>query len=194
MSSLQERIDNLERDLLATPPRINAYHDLPFARFVYDPTEEWEARKHMRFLATRLENAGRNVHFISLARLMWAAVASTEGIEGIADEERQLGFARAQETVSTILSDEAFLPLPTTLCQQMDGFDPAIDVVFLARTGALAPAVYRCAKLLEAMHGRTMVPIILFYPGILEGESGPRFMGLPNRGDTGVYNYRVKTY
>jgi len=194
MLSLDERIEDLENDLLATPPRINAYHDLPFAIFRYDPSDEFEARKQMRFLATRVENAGRKIHFISLARLLWTAVEETEGVAAIADEERQLGFPRAQETVSTLLSDEAFMPLPDAVCERMEGFDPATDVVFLVRTAALSPAIYRCAKLLEQLHGRTMVPIILFYPGTLEGEASLRFMDLPDREQTGAYNYRVKIY
>lgn len=194
MSSLQERIENLENDLLATPARINAYHDLPFAIFRYDPADEFEARKQTRFLATRLENAGRKLHFVSLARLLWAAVEQTEGVAAIADEERQLGFPRAQETVSALLSDEAFMPLPNALCKCMESYDPAVDVVFLVRTAALSPAIYRCAKLLEQLHGRTMVPIILFYPGTLEGEASLRFMDLPDREQTGAYNYRVKIY
>jgi hypothetical protein len=194
MSSLEKRIEHLESDLLATPMRINAYHDLPFAILRYDPGDEFSARKQMRFLATRVENAGRKVHFISLGRLLWTAVEETEGIDAIADEERQLGFPRAQETVSTLLSDEAFTPLPDALCNQMEGLDPAIDVVFLVRTAALSPAIYRCAKLLDEMHGRTMVPIILFYPGTLEGESSLRYMDLPGREQTGAYNYRVMIY
>lgn len=194
MSSLPERVEDLKSDLLATPPRINAYHDLPFAIFRYDPADEFEARKQMRFLATRVENAGRKVHFVSLARLLWTAVEQTEGVTAIADEERQLGFRRAQETVSTLLSDEVFMPLPDALCELMEGFDPAVDVVFLVRTAALSPAIYRCAKLLEQLHGRTMVPILLFYPGTLEGEETLRFMDLPDREQTGAYNYRVKIY
>ena len=105
-----------------------------------------------------------------------------------------LGFARAEETVSTLLSDEAYTPLPAALHEQMKGYDPALDVVFLVRTACLSPAIYRCAKLLEEMHGRTMVPIILFYPGTLEGESTLRYMDLPDREQTGAYNYRVKIY
>jgi hypothetical protein len=55
MSSLKERIDLLENDLKAVPSRINVYHDLPFAILRYDPTDEWELRREVRLLATRLE-------------------------------------------------------------------------------------------------------------------------------------------
>jgi Domain of unknown function (DUF1788) len=134
------------------------------------------------------------VHIISVARLLWTAIDDTEGIDAIADEEQQFGFARAQETVSTLLSDDAFSPLPDAIEQRMQGMDPAVDAVFLFRVAALAPAIYRSAKLLDAMHGRTLVPIILFYAGPLDGEHSLRFMGLPERDQTGAYNYRVKIY
>ena len=194
MSLLQERIEILEKDLLADPPRISAYHDLPFAILHYDPASEFEARKQMSLFATRLQNAGKRVHVISVARMLWAAIRDTEGIEAIAEEEQQFGFARAQETVSILLSDNAFMPLPDQIAQRMQEMEPTVDVVFCVRIAALGPAIYRSAKLLDAMHGRTLVPIILFYPGTRDGESSLRFMDLSEREQTGAYNYRVKIY
>jgi hypothetical protein len=70
--------------------------------------------------------------------------------------------------------------------------DPALAVVLLVRVAALAPAIYRSANLLDAMHGRTLVPIMRFYPGPLDGEPSLRCMGLPEREPTGAYNSRVK--
>jgi hypothetical protein len=187
-------IEVLEKDLLANPPRISAYHHLSFAILQYDPTAEFEVRKQMILFATRLQNVGKRVHVISVARLLWTAVRATEGIEAIVAEEQQLGFARAQETVSTLLSDDAFMPIPDTIAQHMQGMAPTTDVTFLVRVAALGPAIYRSAKLLDAMHGRTLVPIILFYPGTVDGDSSLRFMDLSEREQTGAYNYRVKIY
>jgi hypothetical protein len=136
MSSLDERIDQLERDLLAEPPRISAYHDLPFAILRYDPADEFPARRNFQLFATRLRNAGKRVHVVSVARLLWQAIQQTEGVQAIAGEEQQLGFHRAQQTVSTLLSDTAFLPLPDQIEQRMKGLDPQTDVVFLVRVGS----------------------------------------------------------
>ena len=61
MSSLKERIELLENDLKAVPQRISVYHDLPFAILRYDPEEEWTLRREVRLLATRLEEAGRDI-------------------------------------------------------------------------------------------------------------------------------------
>jgi hypothetical protein len=47
---------------------------------------------------------------------------------------------------------------------------------------------------LDGMHGRTMVPIVLFYPGTAEGKTDLRFMDMQERANLGTYNYRVKIY
>lgn len=194
MSSLENRIEELQRDLLAVPPRISAYHDLPFTILRYEPTEEFSARRQISLFATRLENAGRKVHWISIARMLWSAIETAEGIEALAEEEQQFGFQRAQQTASTLLTDRSFFPLPDAIESRVAKLDPGADIVFLVRVASLGPSIYRSAKLLDEMHGRTMVPIILFYPGTLDGENSLRFMDLSGREQTGAYNYRVKVY
>ncbi len=195
MLSLEEHFRILEEDLTIVPLRISAYHDLPFAIFRYDPGDEFQCRKRMRLLAITLEqNHNKTVTFISLGTLLWKIITDTEGIDAIVYEERQLGFQRAQETVNRLLSDEDFMPLPNVLESQVKHFDPAKDIVFLVRAGALAPRIYRCSVLLDQMHGRTMVPIVLFYPGTSEGKTDLRFMNMQERAHTGTYSYRVKIY
>jgi len=76
----------------------------------------------------------------------------------------------------------------------MKDMSPDEDIVFLVRAGALAPNIYRCSVLLDSMHRRTMVPIILFYPGTAEGKTDLRFMNMQDRANLGTYNYRVKIY
>jgi hypothetical protein len=48
MLSLKERIELLENDLKAKPPRVSVYHDMPFAILRYEPQEEWTLRKELR--------------------------------------------------------------------------------------------------------------------------------------------------
>lgn len=192
MLSLSERISLLEKDLIITPMRISVYHDLPFAILRYDPDEEWQLRREARLLATRLEGLGKNVHLLSLADMLWQAIEETEGIATIIEMEQDLGFAKTQEQVTTYLSDSDWRPLPDLLSERLSKFDPAKDVVFLLRAAAMAPAIYQMSKLLDEMHGRTLVPTILFYPGTLEGSTGLRFMALKEREALG--NYRVKIY
>jgi hypothetical protein len=67
VSSLRTDVRLLERDLTAVPMSISAYHDLPFAILRYNPEEEWELRREVGHLETRLRNTGKQVHPISLA-------------------------------------------------------------------------------------------------------------------------------
>ena len=192
MLSLRDRIDLLEKDLSATPPRVSVYSDLPFAILRYDPQEEWSVRREAKLLATRLKAIGREVHTISLAELLWEIVADTEGLDAVVELERQRGFESAQEQITTYLSDIDWRPLPDALTERMKRLEPDRDVVFLTRAAAMAPAIYHMSKLLDEMQGRTRVITILFYPGTLDGTTGLRFMALKDREALG--NYRVKIY
>ena len=86
MSSLKHRIALLETDLGANPPRISVYHDLPFAILRYDPEEEWELRRQVRLLATRLSKAGKQVHCMAMSEFLWKAIDESEGIDDDGNE------------------------------------------------------------------------------------------------------------
>ena len=104
MTSLRERLDILQQDLTSDPIRISAYHDLPFAIFCYDPESEYTLREEARRLATRLENSGKKVTIISLAKLMWEGVKEKRDISYVIQTEEKFGFKRAETTVNNILS------------------------------------------------------------------------------------------
>lgn len=192
MLSLQERIRLLEDDLMATPPRISVYHDLPFAILRYEPELEWELRHEVKLLASRLGNHGKEVRTISLADVLWEVIEATEGLEAVVELERTRGFVAAQEQVTVYLSDRDWRPLADVLTERLNGLDPARHVAFLTRAAAMAPAIYHMSRLLDEMQGRTRVATVLFYPGSLEGTTGLRFMNLADREALG--NYRVKIY
>lgn len=187
MSLFASRIESLEADLTCNPPRISAYHDLPFTIFRYDAADEYKMRREALLMATRIQQQGRRITFISLAQVMWQAIRETEGIASVVREEQLLGFVRAQRTVSTLLGDADFRPLPDQLLQRLAPLDPlqrlapldpSVEKVFLVRAASLAPSIYRCAKLLDELHGRTLVPIVLFYPGSIDGNTALRFMAV----------------
>lgn len=192
MSSLRESIERLEDDLTAQPQRISVYSDLPFAILRYAPEEEWELRRQVNLLATRLGTAGRPVHQISLAELLWMAIDESEGLDAVVRLEKERGFERAQEQVTTYLSDPDWAPLPNLVLDRLQSLDARRDVAFLVRAAALSPAIYHLSKLLDEMQGRTEVTTILFYPGGLTGTTGLRFMDL--KGQEALGNYRVKIY
>jgi hypothetical protein len=192
MLSLKDRIELLENDLKTVPPRISVHHDLPFAILRYDPKEEWEVRREAKLLATRMGDCGKQVQTISLAELLWEAIATSEGLDAILELERERGFEAAQEQVNIYLSDPDWSYLAQMLAERLRSLDPTKNIVFLLRAAAMAPAIYQMSKLLDEMQGRTRVITILFYPGTLEGTTGLRFMALKEREAMG--NYRVKIY
>src|ERR1700732_5271190 len=111
MSSLKSRIELLEADLRAVPQRIQVYDDWPFAILRYNPDEEWELRREINWLGTRLENVGKEVHNISMSEFLWKAIDETEGMEVLVGLEREEGYRRAQDQVTTYLSDKDFKAL-----------------------------------------------------------------------------------
>jgi hypothetical protein len=190
--SLRDRIELLESDLKAVPPRITPYHDLPFAILRYEPTEEWDLRREVKLLATRLEATGKDVHVVPMSEFLWQAIDESEGLDEVVGLERGRGYLAAQEQVTTYLSDREWRPLAGMLAERLGKLDPARSVAFLTRAAAMAPGIYHMSKLLDQMQGKTRVTTILFYPGSIEGLTGLRFMGLKDREALG--NYRVKIY
>jgi hypothetical protein len=190
--NLKQRIETLEADLKATPMRHHVYHDLPFAVFCYAPNQEWQMRKEIQLLKTRLEkDIDRAVSIISLAELMWQSVDESEGVEEVASLERQDGFDAAQEMIQDYLSDPTWRPLPDLLAERLAQLNPDRHLVFLVRAGGLAPNVYRVSKLLDEMKGRTRVPCVLFMPATTEGKSSLRFMGIAENEGRGSYHTKV---
>ena len=192
MFSLKERIELLEDDLKAVPQRISVYHDLPFAILRYDPHDEWSLRREARLMATRLQEAGREVHTISMSELLWEAIEKSEGLEAVVELERGRGYLEAQQQVTTYLSDRDWCPLAELLSERLEEHDPEKSIAFLTRLAAMAPGMYHMSKLLDQMQDKTRVTTIMFYPGSIEGTTGLRFMDLKDREALG--NYRVKIY
>lgn len=198
MSLLKDSIAPLESDLKAVPPRISVYHDLPFAIMRYNPTDEWELRREMKLLATRLEAVGKTVHMIPMSELLWTALEivsqkdDDEGFEAVVALEKDRGYVEAQQQVTTYLSSKVWVPLWDLLADRLASINPECSVVFLTRVAAMSPGIFHMSMLLDKMHGKTKVPTILFYPGSIEGTTGLRFMELKDRDALG--NYRVKIY
>lgn len=196
--SLQERIQRLEADL-HPEVRLNDYHDMPCAIFLYHPSDEFEMRAEIQLLRTRLENKGKSVQVISLATVMQESLEVTLGPDGLAElyaaeqsayrrEEGRDGVEQTIRTVEQIVND--LLPVDKLVAEQLHALDPNNCVAFLTRADALYP-VYRTSALLDRLlTERVEVPTVLFYPGDLEGVNGLRFMGALEA----EHNYRARIY
>jgi hypothetical protein len=191
MSDLDHRLRDVLGPLLEQPdPRkqISAYHDMPYALFRYDAEEEFDLRKQVTMLETRLTQKGKRVKRISLAECLDEAMRSQRPLAEWFAAEREQGTDTIVQTVHAILSEYA--PLVEMVANRMpEDADPLRDIVFILRTGALFP-VYRTFSLLEQLKGRVNVPTILFYPGSLDGAAGLRFMGVLDA----EHNYRPKIF
>jgi len=186
---LKQRMERLERDI-HPEVRINVYHDMPYAIFRYDPSEELEVRTHVQMLTTRLENNGRHVTVLSLAEVMQEALQLALGSDlgPFYKAEAEQGIEVAVRTVQHILAEQH--PLDKLVAERLMALNPDNQVAFLTRAGALYPA-YRTSALLDRLlAARVRVPIVLFYPGTLEGVSGLRFMGALEA----EHNYRARIY
>lgn len=191
MSDFETRLrDHLEPVLGLPDPRqqLSTYHDMPYALFRYDPDEEFDLRKEVTLLETRLSQRGKRVSRISLAECLDEAMRSQRPLEEWFAAEREQGVDTIVETVHSVLSE--YCPLVDLVASRMpEDPDPLRDVVFILRTGALFP-VYRTFSLLEQLKGRVHVLTVLFYPGGLDGAAGLRFMGVLDA----EHNYRPKIF
>lgn len=191
MSDFLTRLkQNLEPILESRDPRerMSVYHDMPFALFRYDPKDEFELRREVTLLETRLARKGKVVHRISLAECLDAALRSQRPLEEWFAVEREQDTQAVVDTIHSVLSE--YCPLVNLVEERLPkDADPLRDMVFILRTGALFP-VYRAFSLLEQLKGRIGIPTLLFYPGSLEGAAGLRFMGVLEA----EHNYRPKIF
>ena len=170
-------------------PQISAYHDMPYAIFRYLPEHEFAVRAEVAMLRTRLEQGGKRVTTISLAKCLQEAF-EREGLsmKRISRAEKRTGTEKMVATVHAVLSERQ--PLDDLVAGHMPAdADPRRDVVFITRAGALFP-FYRTSSLLEQLKGEVRVPSVLFYPGELDGAAGLRFMGVLDA----EHNYRPKIF
>ena len=183
--------DDLEPALASADPRIelSAYHDMPYAIFRYPPEDEFEVRRQTTLLRTRLEtNHAKRVQVISLAQCLRTAIESEIPVAQLAEAEKTVGLGGVIDTVHEILSRRTSIPELVAGMLPQDG-DPTRDIFFLVRAGALFP-FYRTSALLEQLMGHVHLPGVLFYPGVLDGAAGLKFMGIKDA----EHNYRPKIF
>src|ERR1700692_4761915 len=96
MSDLEHRIRQFLEPVLELPdprPRISEYHDMPYALCRYDPEEEFELRKQVTMLETRLSQKGKRIKRISLAECLDDAMRSQRPLEDCVEAARGEGVA-----------------------------------------------------------------------------------------------------
>lgn len=203
-TAIASAVDALRKDLLREEgPQISTIRNYNFAILPYPPDEEFALRAAIHELSGELRDAGWTtgtvvLHTLLLERLraegpevLDSIIAREKSLASAADgtrglrmlKERVVNLVDKPDGIATdvVRSIEAILAESTT---------PARTVIFLGRLGGLYPFL-RTSSLLKHIAGRTHnVPVVLLYPGTVEGETGLRFMGVlqPDR------DYRPRIY
>jgi hypothetical protein len=196
-SSLDEALKSLERDLTGDRGSIAAQSGIPFAILRYAPAEEFQARRLLRLFAHALQQQyHRRAVFVSVSRLVWNAIRESDGVNYLFKTELQdNGVLAAQDDVRGRLVPGEPLALGEQIIEVLNGLSPKPDVLFLVRTGGIAPHVYRSSTLLDDLQKLGLsIPTILCYPGSAVVGTDLRFYDLPGAEGLGAYNYRVKIY
>lgn len=195
---MDDALASLKQDLTGNRGSIAAQSGIPFAIFRYGPAEEYAARRKLRLFANELrQNHHLRAGFISLSKLVWNAVEQTDGVEYLFTTEARHGAGSAQKDLGErlrLIPQEPYA-LASQVMERLHAFSPALDVLFLVRTGGIAPHIYRSSTLLHELHELGLkTPTILCYPGSSIVGTDLRFYDLPSEEGLGAYNYRVKIY
>lgn len=192
------RNDALDPALLDIAKRIVAYHDhdggtsVPCWVYVYDPSDEYAVRSEVVRIATWLRAPGRDVECssVSLADPFWESIDDSGMYAELVAQEREADGDLAKQA-EVHRSVGQLLRLPPTLTERVAGRlpqPPGRWASVLYRAGALYPG-YRTSALLDDLKLRTgvRIPLVLLYPGTIEGDHGLRFMGKTEP----AYGYRA---
>lgn len=192
--------DALDPVLVDIAKRIVEHHDhdqgrginVPCWVYVYDPADEFAVRADVVRMATWLRAPGRDVETtsVSLAEAFWAAIDESGMFTELVEQERAAdGDAAGQAEVHRSVGQ--LLRLPPSLTARVAAKlpqPPGRWAAVLYRAGGLYPG-YRTSALLDDLRLRTgvRVPVVLLYPGTVEGNYGLRFMGKTEP----AYGYRA---
>ena len=194
----------LEKDLLRDGgAQISTTRNYNFAILPYEPDQEFQARRHVNALSSKLRETGWVTGTVALQTLLLERLRrlGPEYIQALIDREKRLyerDPARAinhltEKVVQEIegpdgLAADVIAEIKKILDAHPDSHDKL--VIFLARAGALYPFLRTSALLKHVADHTDNVPVILLYPGHSDGETGLSFMGklLPDR------DYRPRIY
>tara|TARA_Y100001978_G_scaffold203094_1_gene226609 strand:+ start:1847 stop:2446 length:600 start_codon:yes stop_codon:yes gene_type:complete len=172
---------------------LSTYSDMPFGIFLYPPSDEWELRQSLKDLIVRLENTGKTIQRLSIAKLIEKSLQKAGlSIEEVAQAEIDMGIEIVRDTFRDILSGHAAgsTPLDKLVAEEVERDKPTSNhIIFIERVGTLY-GFHRPSALLENLHHKVKNPVVLFYPGHQDGPAGLRFMGEAEAD----HNYRPKLF
>ena len=203
-TAIASAVDALRKDLLREDgPQISTVRNYNFAILPYPPDEEFALRTAIHELSGELRDAGWTtgtvvLHSLLLARLraegpevLDSIIRREKSLAGAADGSRGLRMLK-ERIVNLVdkpdgIAADVVRGIDAILAESQA---PERTAIFLGRLGGLYPFL-RTSSLLKHIAGQTHnVPVVLLYPGTVDGETGLRFMGVlpPDR------DYRPRIY
>jgi hypothetical protein len=153
-------------------------NEIPFYAFDYPPEHELAVREHIRFLLEQLpkRRPGLRVAHVNLFALMVEHLKARGFYEKALQKQRQQGDAALRKALAAPL-DAA--KLAAVLADQVDPANR--DLVLVSGVGSAYPLL-RTHNLLNNLHHRMgSTPLVLFYPGVYDGQSLRLFGLLPDK-------------
>ncbi len=191
-TAIASAIDALGKDLLREEgPQISTVRNYNFAILPYAPDEEFALRAAIHELSGKLRDAGWTtgtvvLHTLLLDRLraegdevLDSIILREKSLAGAADSSRALRMLKEKIVNLVDTPDGIAADVVRAIAKIVaQSHKPERTVVFLGRLGGLYPFM-RTSSLLKHIAGRTPnIPVVLLYPGTVEGETGLRFMGV----------------
>jgi hypothetical protein len=186
MSSAKKKIDqrfeNLRRDLETNYEGFNNLADENSALFIYDPTNEKNMIENVHWLSRKL-NEQYELTKISMFDLLF------DGLEELTSGGLDSVYERESKD-SGEFSDDARGPLRDYISEKIIEKDEEMNegITLIYRCGALYPLL-RVHTITAKLEGKLENPTMIFYPGEKEGQE---LLFLNTTSQTG--DYRAKIY
>jgi hypothetical protein len=206
---LARTFNAVRKDLLREGgAQISTTRNYNFAIIPYDPKQEFECREQVSRLSAELRDAQWTTATIALHSLLLRRLRGLgdDYLQALIAREKRL-YRRDPERALNHLKEKVVQEIegPNGLATNVVGeikallhsanADPQRTVVFLGRAGALYPFLRTSALLKHVADHTENIPVILLYPGKVEGDRSRGEVGLSFMGKVPAdRDYRPRIY
>lgn len=177
--ALQNRLNQILEKLLSTEflTSQGLGNEIGFWIFDYDPEDELEVRKHVRFLEETISKKYSHLKVvnINLFETIVEYLEERKFIEKAINLQKSKGDDALLKALKGPLHMDKFVPY---LISKHDATE--YDVILLTGVGSVWPLL-RAHNLLNSLHSLLgHKPLVLFYPGLYDGQAMKLFGRIPS--------------
>lgn len=166
---LQEKFDQLEDLLLNHRESIGIHNGVPFILLIYEPDNEIDCRKKIKYLQEKIESKNLSVLNIPVNLAIFDHLKK----EGILDQIIEFDKESPKEVRDDLFKRSRQF-LKGYILREIQKNSP--EVVFLTNVSGLYP-YYRVSNLLTSLEKEVKNPFVIFYPGEIKEDGKLYFMG-----------------